>query len=100
MIRTNHGPEFTGKALDQWAYENGLRLKLIQAGKPAQNTFIESFNGKLRDGCLNEDWFHSLAHARAIIREWRRDYNEYRPHSVLGYKTLAEMAAHLNQHAD
>ena len=99
-IRTDQGPEFTGKALDQWAYENGVELKLIQAGKPTQNAFIESFNGKFRDECLNEHWFHSLAHARAIIREWRRDYNECRPHSMLGYKTPVEMAEELNQHAD
>ena len=94
-IRTDQGPEFTGKALDQWAYEHGVELKLIQAGKPTQNAFIESFNGKLRDECLNEHWFHSLEHARAILRQWRQDYNEYRPHSMLGYKTPAEMAEEL-----
>ena len=99
-IRTDQGPEFTGKVLDQWAYEQGVELKLIQAGKPTQNAFIESFNGKFRDECLNEHWFHSLAHARAIIYEWRRDYNECRPHSMLGYKTPVEMAEKLNQHAD
>lgn len=94
-IRTDQGPEFTGKALDQWAYEHGVELKLIQAGKPTQNAFIESFNGKLRDECLNEHWFHSIEHARAILRQWRQDYNEQRPHSMLGYKTPAEKAEDL-----
>lgn len=72
-IRTDQGPEFTGKALDQWAYEHGVELKLIQAGKPTQNAYIESFNGKFRVECLNEHMFHSIVHARAIIREWRED---------------------------
>lgn len=94
-LRTDQGPEFTGKALDQWAYEHGVELKLIQAGKPTQNAFIESFNGKLRDECLNEHWFHSLDHARAILKQWRQDYNEHRPHSMLGYKTPAEKAEQL-----
>jgi len=93
-IRTDQGPEFTGKALDQWAYENGVQLKLIQPGKPTQNAFIESFNGRFRDECLNEHWFTSLAHAREEIAAWRRDYNEARPHSSLGYQTPAEFAAH------
>ena len=96
-IRTDQGPEFTGKALDQWAYENGVELKLIQAGKPTQNAFIESFNGKFRHECLNEHWFRSLDHARAILYEWRQDYNENRPHSMLGYKTPAEVAEQLRK---
>ena len=94
-IRTDQGPEFTGKALDQWACQHGVELKLIQAGKPTQNAFVESFNGKLRDECLNEHWFHSNAHARAILRQWRQDHNEHRPHSMLGYQTPAEKAEHL-----
>ncbi len=94
-IRTDQGPEFTGKALDQWAYEHGVQLKLIQPGKPTQNAFIESFNGKFRDECLNEHWFHTLSHARAVIKQWRTDYNECRPHSMLGYKTPAEVAQEL-----
>lgn len=66
-IRTDQGPEFTGKVLDEWAYRNGVQLKLIQAGKPTQNAYVESFNGKFRDECLNDQWFHSMAHARAVI---------------------------------
>jgi putative transposase len=81
--RTDQGPEFTGNALDQWA---------VQPGKPTQNAFIESFNGKFRDECLNEHWFKSLAHAREIINTWRKDYNEVRPHSSLGM-TPSEFAA-------
>jgi len=91
-IRTDQGPEFTSRAFDQWAYDKGIKLKLIQAGKPTQNAFVESFNGKFRDECLNEHWFRSLIHARSIIREWQRDYNERRPHSMLGYQTPAEVA--------
>ncbi|MET0116407.1 MAG: IS3 family transposase [Sedimenticola sp.] len=94
-VRTDQGPEFTGKALDQWAYEHGVQLKLIQPGKPTQNAFIESFNGKFRDECLNEHWFHTLSHARAVIKQWRTDYNECRPHSMLGYRTPAEAAKEL-----
>jgi len=92
-IRTDQGPEFTGKALDQWAYWNGVQLKLIQPGKPTQNAYIESFNGKFRDECLNEHWFTSLAEARVLVAAWRRDYNECRPHSALDYQTPAEFAA-------
>ncbi|WP_431194480.1 integrase core domain-containing protein [Pseudomonas aeruginosa] len=92
-IRTDQRPEFTGKALDQWAYQRDIKLKLIQPGKPTQNAFIESFNGKLRDECLNEHWFCSLAEARIRIAAWRRDYNEHRPHSAIGNLALAEFAA-------
>lgn len=92
-VRTDQGPEFTGKALDQWASDNHIELKLIQAGKPTQNGFIESFNGRFRDECLNEHWFRDLSHARDIISDWRRDYNEQRPHSSLGYQTPLEFAA-------
>lgn len=92
-IRTDQGPEFTGRALDQWAYRNGVQLKLIQPGKPTQNAYIESFNGRFRDECLNEHWFTSLAEARVLVASWRRDYNEHRPHSSLDYQTPAEFAA-------
>ncbi|AIO52224.1 integrase core domain protein [Burkholderia mallei] len=92
-VRTDQGPEFTSRALDQWAYANGVTLKLIQAGKPTQNAYIESFNGKFRDECLNEHWFTTLAHARAVIAAWRQDYNEQRPHSALNYLAPSEFAA-------
>ncbi|WP_415671465.1 IS3 family transposase [Vibrio parahaemolyticus] len=92
-IRTDQGPEFTGKALDQWAYQHGVIFKLIQAGKPTQNAYIESFNGKFRDECLNEHWFRDLSHARELISIWRMDYNENRPHSALDYLTPSEFAA-------
>lgn len=97
VIRTDQGPEFTSKALDQWAYYRGVQLKLIEAGKPTQNAFIESFNGRFRDECLNEHWFTTLVHARAEIAAWRRDYNEERPHSALGYQAPAEFAAQWRQ---
>lgn len=83
-IVLDNGPELTSKALDQWAYERGVRLCFIEPGKPVQNCYIESFNGRLRDECLNEHWFLSLPHARRIIEEWRIDYNQERPHSSLG----------------
>jgi putative transposase len=87
------GPEFTSRALDRWTYGQGIDLKLIAAGKPTQNAFIESFNGKFRDECLNDHYFTNLAHARAVISAWRRDYNEARPHSSLGRIPPAEFAA-------
>ncbi len=67
-----------------------MELRFIQPGKPVQNAFIESFNGRLRDECLNQHWFTSLTAARTIVEEWRQDYNERRPHSALAYQTPAE----------
>lgn len=92
-IRTDQGPEFTGRALDQWAYRHRVELKLIAPGKPMQNAYIESFNGRFRDECLNDHWFENLTTARAIVAGWRRDYNERRPHSARDYQTPAEFAA-------
>ncbi|HDE2594491.1 TPA: IS3 family transposase [Klebsiella pneumoniae] len=92
-IRTDQGPEFTCRALDQWAFEHGVELRLIQPGKPTQNGFIESFNGRFRDECLNEHWFSDIVHARKIINDWRQDYNECHPHSALNYQTPSEFAA-------
>jgi len=86
-FRTDQGPGFTGRALDQWAYRHGVELKLIRPGKPMQNGYVESFNGKFRGVCLNEHWFRDLANARDKINNWRLDYNEQRPHSPLGYQT-------------
>lgn len=91
-ITLDNGPELTSRALDQWAYERGVRLRFIEPGRPVQNAFIESFNGRLRDECLNEHWFLTLAHAREIIEEWRTDYNQRRPHSALGNLTPLEFA--------
>jgi len=83
MITTDNGPEFTGRALDEWAYRKGVKLNYIRPGKPIENAFAESFNGRLRDECLNANWFLSLKHAREVIEEWRTDYNKVRPHSSL-----------------
>jgi putative transposase len=91
-IVTDNGPEFTGRALDQWAYENGVRLETIRPGRPMENGYIESFNGKMREECLNQSWFTDLADARQRIEAWRVDYNTRRPHSALGYLTPAEFA--------
>jgi putative transposase len=91
-IRTDQGPEFTSRALESWAYRQGVDLKLIAAGKPTQNAYIESFNGKFRDECLNDHYFSNLAHARAVIAAWRQDYNEARPHSSIGRLPPAEFA--------
>jgi len=88
----DNGPEFAGKALDAWAYQRGIRLEFIEPGKPVQNAYAESFNGRMRDECLNEHWFINLKHARKVIGAWRIDYNYCRPHSSLGNKTPAEFA--------
>ncbi len=93
VIRTDQGPELTGNSLDRWAYRNRVMLRLIQAGEPTQNAYVESFNGTFRDECLNKHWFRSLAEAREIIGAWRADYNQRRPHSALGYQTPAEFRA-------
>jgi len=91
-ITVDNGPEFDGKVLDQWAYRTGVQLSFIRPGKPNENAYIESFNGKFRDECLNEHWFISLAHARSIIEAWRIEYNTERPHSSLGNRTPEEIA--------
>lgn len=91
-IVTDNGPEFTGQKLDQWAYENSVRLETIHPGRPMENGYIESFNGKMREECLNDNWFSDLADARQRIEAWRVDYNTWRPHSALGYQTPAEFA--------
>lgn len=91
-IRLDNGPEFISKALDRWAYENGVTLDFSRPGKPTDNAFIESFNGSFRDECLNVNWFLSLEDARGKIESWRKDYNEYRPHSSLGNMTPGDFA--------
>lgn len=80
----DNGPECTSKALDQWAYDRGVELVFIRPGKPIENCFVESFNGRFRDECLNAHWFLTLDDARRRIAAWRLDYNHVRPHSSLG----------------
>lgn len=92
-VRTDNGPEFTSRAFIAWTQRNGIEHRLIEPGKPMQNGYIESFNGKFRDECLNEHWFTSLAQARKVITDWRRDYNEARPHSSCGRIPPAQFAA-------
>ena len=92
-IQADNGPELRGRALDQWAYEHGVRLQFIEPGKPIQNAHIESFNARLREECLNEHVFVSLDDARSKIEKWRIEYNRERPHSSLGNLTPEEFAA-------
>jgi putative transposase len=89
-ITVDHGTEFQSRALEDWAYQRSVQLDFIRPGKPVENAFIESFNGRLRDECLNVHQFASLAEAQAIIEAWRRDYNQRRPHSSLGHLTPNE----------
>lgn len=97
-ITCDNGPEFSGIALDRWAHERGVKIAFIRQGKPVENAFIESFNGKFRDECLNENWFTSLEDAQEKIEAWRRDYNSKRPHSSLGNLTPEDfMRWHLNK---
>ncbi len=94
-LRVYYGKEFTGRAMLTWAHRHGIALRLIEPGKPNQNAYIESFNGRLRDECLNEHWFVSLNHARVVIRAWVREYNEERPKRTLGGLTPAQHAKQL-----
>ena len=89
-ITVDHGTEFTSRALDEWAYRRGVALDFIRPGKPAENGFIESFNGKLRDECLNANQFLSITDAKCKIEAWRIDYNLHRPHSALGQMSPSE----------
>ena len=95
IIRTDNGKEFCGRAMIQWAHQKGVTLRLIEPGKPNQNAYIESFNGRLRDECLNEHWFRNLLHARGLMEIWRREYNEDRPKKALAGMTPAAYAKHL-----
>lgn len=85
-IRVDQGTEFVSRVLDLWAYHRGVTLDFSRPGKPTDNAFIESLNGKFRAECLNAHWFMSLDDARAKCEAWRRDYNEVRPHSAIGNK--------------
>ena len=97
VIRTDNGKEFCGKAMLSWAHARGVQLRLIEPGKPNQNAYIESFNGRYRDECLNEHWFTSLPHACVVIEAWRREYNEERPKKALGGMTPCAYAKQLEE---
>lgn len=86
VIRVDNGSEFISSDLDMWAYHKGVVLDFSRPGKPTDNSFIESFNGKLRAECLNAHWFMNLDDARVKMEGWRKDYNEFRPHSAIGNK--------------
>jgi putative transposase len=100
-ITVDHGPEFEGQVLDAWAYSVNVRLSFIRPGRPNENAYIESFNGKFRDECLNEHWFVTMAQARRVIENWRVEYNTERPHSSLGDLTPEEYAERrIEQHRE
>jgi putative transposase len=90
-IQVDNGSEFISKALDKWAYDNGVALDFSRPGKPTDNPFIESFNGSFRDECLNVNWFLSLEDAKEKIELWRTEYNGFRPHSSLEDRTPQEV---------
>jgi putative transposase len=92
QIVLDNGPELSSRVLEQWAHQHAVTLHFIDPGKPVQNAYCESFHGRLRDECLNEQWFLGLADARQIVEAWRQDYNQQRPHSALGYQTPAAFA--------
>jgi len=94
VLCLDNGPEFAGTLLDQWAYERGIHLHFIEPGKPVQNAYIESFNGRFRDECLNQTVFVDVLDARRKIESWRWDYNHNRPHSSLGNMTPTEFVSH------
>lgn len=97
IIIIDNGPEFIGRALDEWAYRRGVKLFFITPGKPVENMYMESFNGRLRDECLNMHYFTSIDHARQVIEEWRIDYNTERPHSSLDDLTPEEFIRALKE---
>ena len=92
-ITVDHGTQFQSRVLEDWAYRRGVQLDFIRPGKPVENAFIEAFNGRLRDECLNVHQFASLADAKTKIETWRLDYNQRRPHSSLGDLTPNEFVA-------
>ncbi len=97
MIISDNGPELTSRAVLRWAGKTGIGWHYITPGKPSENGYTESLNGRIRDECLNEHWFLNLAEARAILEAWREDYNTVRPHSSLGYLAPLEAKARLNK---
>ncbi len=103
-IRTDNGPEFTSKAFDAWAYAHGIEHHFIRPGKPTENAFAESFNGRVRDEFLNQHCFTSIGHARDLGSDWHQDYNAVRPHTSLGGRSpeqfLADLRGPHGAHAD
>lgn len=97
IIRSDNGKEFTGRAMLEWAHKNQVKLRLIEPGKPNQNAYIESFNSRFRDECLNEHWFLNLHHARQLIGAWQKEYNEERPKKGLGGLTPIQHAEKLKE---
>lgn len=91
----DNGSEFTGQAMDLWAHQNDVKIDFSRPGKPTDNAFIESFNGTFRSECLSAHWFRSITVARHLIENWRREYNESRPHRALGQRTPSEFARHI-----
>ena len=91
----DNGSEFTGQAMDLWAHQNQVRIDFSRPGKPTDNAFIESFNGTFRSECLSAHWFTSITEARQLIENWRREYNESRPHRALAQRTPSEFASQL-----
>jgi putative transposase len=87
IIKVDKGLELITKAMDEWAYRQGVKLDFSRPGKPTDNAYIESFKGKFRQECLDQNWFEKIQEARVKIEEWRKDYNENRPHSALGQET-------------
>lgn len=99
VIQVDNGSEFFSKAMDTWAYRRGVQLEFIRPGRPVENAFVESFNGRLRDECLNDHLFFSIDDARRKLEVWRIDYNTNRPHSSLGDMSPREYARGLNPEA-
>ncbi len=92
-IKVDNGSEFISKVMDEWAHHNNVKLEFSRPGKPTDNAFIESFNGRLRQECLNQNWFTSLADAKQTVEAWREDYNQLRPHTSLKHQTPSDFVA-------
>lgn len=100
IIVVDNGSEFSGNEMDLWAHENGVQLHFIRPGKPTENAYIESFNGRLRDECLNTNIFYTLDEAKTVVEKWREDYNDWRPHSSLGNETPSSYAKRSDETED
>ncbi len=97
VIKVDNGSEFISKVVDEWAHRHQVKLEFSRPGKPTDNAFIESFNGRLRQECLNQNWFTSLDDAKQIVEDWRQDYNQFRPHSSLKHRTPSEFVGRWQQ---